>query len=185
MDATTAPLSGRVMTLANKITIVRILLIPVIIIGMLQGQMMWVYALLAFSLLTDMLDGLAARLRGERTRLGAFLDPLADKLLLTSVYMTLTYLGIVETWIFVVIFSRDLLIVLGWAVIFILTGSSSIQPRPLGKSTTAVQGVTALACMIAIPEPVKTALLAATVAFTIASAVDYVRIGEKRLGGWA
>ena len=173
-----------VMTLANKITIVRIVLIPAVVIGLLYSRSAWVLVLLGFSMLTDLFDGLAARLRGEQTRLGAFLDPLADKLLLISVFMTLTILGRLETWIFVVLFSRDLLIVIGWVVIYILTGSSAIAPRWLGKSTTAVQMTTAVAFAAGVPDPWRSWLLWATVAFTVVSMLDYVRIGEKRLGAW-
>jgi len=126
------------LTLANQITILRIFFIPVIVICLLEGYQTAVIILLSLSILTDLLDGLAARLRGERTRLGAFLDPLADKLLLSAVFLTLTYLGLLEIWIFVVIFSRDLLIVLGWGIIYILTGSSTITPPRTGKSNGGV-----------------------------------------------
>ena len=150
-ETETSGSTKKVMTLANKITILRMLLIPVIVIGLLEGHTTWVYILLAFSMLTDLLDGIVARRRGERTRLGAFLDPMADKILLTAVFLTLTFLKRIDMWVFVVFFSRDLMIVLGWAVIFILSGSSTIQPRPLGKSTTAVQMSTALAVMLPFP----------------------------------
>lgn len=173
-----------VMTLANKITILRMLLIPVIVIGLLEAHTRWVYLLLAISMATDLLDGLVARRRGERTRLGAFLDPMADKLLLTAVYLTLTFLKRLDMWVFVVIFSRDLMIVLGWTVIFILTGSSTVQPRPLGKSTTAAQMLTALAVMLPMPGPVISGMLWLTIALTISSAIDYLRVGERRLGEW-
>jgi cardiolipin synthase len=130
------------------------------------------------------LDGLAARMRGERTRLGAFLDPMADKLLLGAVFTTLAYLHQVPMWIFVVIFSRDLLIVLGWSVIYILTGAAAIEPRPLGKTTTGVQMATAFACIINLPQPIPGALLWVTLLVTVASAIDYVIVGEKKLGAW-
>jgi cardiolipin synthase len=173
----------KVMTLANKITILRILLIPAIVIGLLLDRKPWMYILLGFSMLTDLLDGLAARSRKERTRLGAFLDPLADKLLLSSVYLTLTYLHIIHPWIFVLVFSRDLLIVLGWTVIYILTGSSKIQPQILGKITTALQMATALSYIIPSLAGLQIPLLWSSVAATIVSAVDYVIIGQKRLAG--
>lgn len=172
------------MTLANKITVGRILLVPPIVIGLLEHKTVWVYALLGICIITDFLDGLAARQRGERTRLGAFLDPMADKLLLGAVYTTLAYQHIVPMWIFVVIFSRDLLIVLGWSVIYILTGSSTIEPRILGKSTTAIQMVTAFVCITQISQPIPGALLWLTLVATIASAIDYVVTGEKKLGAW-
>src|SRR5687768_10261011 len=102
------------MTLANKITLVRIVLIPVIIIGLLQGTPFWPDVFFILSVVTDVLDGFVARRRGERTVLGSFLDPVADKLLLVSVYLTLAHLRQLPLWAFVVVFSRDLLIFLGW-----------------------------------------------------------------------
>jgi cardiolipin synthase len=172
------------MTLANKITVGRILLVPPIVIGLLEHMTLWVYVLLGICMATDFLDGLAARRRGERTRLGAFLDPKPDKLLLGAVFTTLAYQNQVPMWIFVVIFSRDLLIVLGWSVIYILTGTATIEPRMLGKLTTAVQMVTAFACITKLPQPVPGALLWLTLIVTVASAIDYVIVGEKKLGAW-
>lgn len=179
------PSKSKVLTLANQITILRILLIPVVVIGMLERMPGWAYGILIFSMLTDFLDGVAARQRGERTRLGAFLDPMADKLLLTSVFITLTFLRQIPTWVFVVVFARDMLIVLGWSVIYILTGSSDIKPRPLGKATTVAQMSTALACMIALPIGITNWFIWITMALTIGSAFDYVYVGQKRLGEWA
>lgn len=172
------------MTLANKITIFRIVMIPAIVIGLLMEHNVWVYILLGFSMLTDLLDGLAARYRKERTRLGAFLDPMADKLLLSSVYLTLTYLQLIHPWVFVLVFSRDLLIVLGWTVIYILTGSSKIQPQILGKVTTALQMLTALSFIIPLLYGLQQPLLWISALATVVSAVDYVLIGQKRLAGW-
>jgi cardiolipin synthase (CMP-forming) len=174
----------KVMTLANKITISRMLLIPIIVIGLLEGHTTWVYILLAISMLTDLFDGLVARRRGERTQLGAFLDPMADKLLLTAMYLTLTYLGRIDMWVFVVVFSRDLMIVLGFAVIYILTGSTAVTPRPLGKTATAAQMCTALAVLLPFPPVVSVIMMWTTITLTIASLVDYLRVGERRLGEW-
>ncbi len=172
------------MTLANIITVGRRLWVPPIVIGVLEHRSVWVYVLLGICMITDFLDGLAARQRGERTRLGAFLDPMADKLLLGAVYTTLAYQNVVPMWIFVVIFSRDLLIVLGWSVIYILTGAATIEPRMLGKITTAIQMATAFVCITKIQQPIPGALLWLTLAATAASAIDYVIVGEKKLGSW-
>jgi cardiolipin synthase (CMP-forming) len=172
------------MTLANQITIGRIVFIPVIVILLIKQQMRWAFVLLTISVLSDLADGLAARLRGEQTQLGAFLDPLADKFLLTSVYLTLTAMRVIDVWVFVVIFSRDLLIVLGWCVIYILTGSSKIVPRPLGKVTTAVQMAAAMAIVLPAPHFVGSMLIWALVLFSVLSVGDYIWIGEKRLGQW-
>jgi cardiolipin synthase len=110
---------------------------------------------------------------------------MADKLLLTAVYVTLAYRGFLPAWVFVVIFSRDLLIVLGWAVIYILTGSSKVAPRTLGKVTTGIQMATVVGfLMLPDASPLRSMLLWSTVFATAASAIDYVYIGEKRLGDW-
>jgi cardiolipin synthase (CMP-forming) len=172
-------------TLANKITVLRLVLTPVTVICLLIGAMPWFYGLFVFSAFTDLLDGLAARLRGERTLIGAFLDPIADKLFLFSVYLAMTFMRIIDVWLFVVVFSRDLIIVLGWAVIYILTRSASIQPRLLGKITTFIQ----MACVPlftwpGLPESVRQGCIWTIVVLTAASVVDYVLVGEKKLGSW-
>jgi len=169
------------MTLANKITILRVLLIPVIIVGLLTSTSYWPLAIFIFSMITDVLDGLAARMKGERTQLGTFLDPLADKLLLTAVYLTLTYLHRIPLWVFVVVFSRDLLIVLGWSIIYILMSSSTIIPRTLGKVTTFVQMLAVLCFLFPTPRPVHDPIFWIMIALTVLSAIDYVMIGAQRL----
>jgi cardiolipin synthase len=172
------------MTLANQITILRIVLIPVIVICLIANYLWAVVIFLGFSLLTDLLDGIVARRRGEQTQLGAFLDPMADKLLLTSVFLTLTCIKEIPIWVFVVVFSRDLLIVLGWAVIYILTSSPKITPRPMGKIATAVQMSLAMGVILHVPEIFQHILVWSTVAVTAVSAIDYIIVGEKRLGEW-
>jgi len=174
----------KIMTLANKITLFRILLIPAIVIFLIEDRLTLATALLVFSILTDLLDGLAARWLKEQTRLGAFLDPLADKLLLISIFLALTYLGRLEVWVFVVVFSRDLLIVIGWAVIYILTGSNQIRPRMLGKVTTALQMVAATLLITPAPPALKNACILIAVVFTCVSALDYIVVTERRLGEW-
>jgi cardiolipin synthase (CMP-forming) len=160
-------------------------MVPVIVIGLLEGATSWVYALLALCMISDFLDGMLARSRGERTKLGAFLDPMADKLLLISVFMTLAFLRHVPMWIFVVILSRDVFIIIGWSVIYILTGSNVVEPRPLGKITTAIQMVAALACILPLSfYTITRPMLLTAVIFTVASTIDYIIIGEKKLGAW-
>jgi cardiolipin synthase len=174
--------SKPIFTLANKITLARVLAVPFIVIALIENYP-WTGTLLLITFLSDFFDGVAARVRGERTLLGAFLDPMADKLLLTAVFMILAYRGIIPAWAFVVIFSRDLLIVLGWFVIYILTSSHAIMPRSLGKLSTAAQMTAACAYVMNIPAEPARWLMWAAVACTIASVIDYVIIGERRLGG--
>ncbi|HBU68982.1 MAG TPA: CDP-diacylglycerol--glycerol-3-phosphate 3-phosphatidyltransferase [Elusimicrobia bacterium] len=169
------------MTLANKITLVRIFLIPVFIVLLLQGLAPWPAIIFTFTILSDALDGFVARYKKQKTQLGSFLDPLADKLLMLSSYLTLAFLGKLSLWIFVVILSRDIIIVLGWTVIYILKGSTEIKPRVLSKITTVFQMFTVWIIILGIPQSVTEPLLLATVGFTVISGLDYFISGSKRL----
>jgi len=169
------------MTLANKITLVRLVLIPVIVIGLLMGAPLWPTLLFILSALTDVLDGLVARRLGQKTVLGSYLDPLADKLFLVFVYFTLAYLGKTPVWVFVVIFARDLLIFLGWNIIYILTQNSTPAPRWLGKASTLLQMSTVVVLLAEPLAPLRPYFVGAMIAVTVASMIDYVWVGAKRL----
>ncbi len=174
------------MTWANRITLLRILLIPVFVVLFLEQKddpflkklTLAVYSLAIF---TDILDGLVARIRKERTPLGSFLDPLADKLLSTTTFILLTYRGDIELWVFVVVFSRDLIIVLGWTIVYILTSSSKIEPRASGKITTLIQMASCIALLFPVPMPIATWLVRAMIVATVFSAVDYILVGSRNL----
>ncbi len=174
------------MTLANRITLLRIGLIPVFAILFLERRdnpllSNWMLGVYAFAIFTDLLDGLAARIRMERTPLGTFLDPLADKLLATVSFVLLTYRGDIPLWVFVVVFSRDLIIVLGWTIVYILTSSSKIEPRPLGKATTFLQMSSCIALLFPVPVAMAYWIVRVMALVTILSAIDYMWIGSKRL----
>jgi cardiolipin synthase len=170
------------MTLASKITVLRILAIPFFVLAVMEGHLLLSQLIFSLSVFSDALDGGIARIRGERTPLGAFLDPVADKLLLVVTYITFSYLGWIPLWVFVAVISRDLLIILGWTVVYILTGNKKIEPRPLGKATTALQMGVAIARLFSIGSPYYSWLLYAMISATLLSAADYVWIGNKRLG---
>src|SRR5690242_7000717 len=172
----------RTMTLASKITVLRIMAIPFFAIALLGHHLLISQILFCLSVFSDALDGTIARLRGERTPLGAFLDPLADKLLLVVSYIIFSYLNWIPLWVFVAVVSRDLIIILGWTVVYILTGNSKIQPRPLGKITTVLQMAVAVAALFSLNDSLFHTLLYAMIAATALSAGDYVWIGNKRLG---
>ena len=170
------------MTLANKITVLRIIAIPLFIIALVEGSMTWARIIFLLSVFSDALDGTIARLRKERTPLGTFLDPLADKLLLFSTFVVYTYLSWIPVWVFIIVVSRDLIIILGWTIVYILTGNSKIEPRMLGKITTALQMGVILTKLVVVPPVFYHGLLHTMIAVTILSAIDYVWIGNKRLG---
>lgn len=169
------------MTLANKITVLRILAIPLFVITLLNNHPFWPQIIFIVSVASDALDGAIARMRGERTALGSFLDPLADKLLLVVSYMLMTHLGWIPLWVFIVVFSRDLLTVLGWIVTYILTGNSSITPRPLGKATTVFQMAVVLAYLFHFPAGFCKGLALTMIAIAVASLFDYIWVGNRRL----
>lgn len=173
--------------LANWLTILRILLIPVFASLLVYRQTTAALVVFCLASVTDLLDGYIARARGSQTRLGAFLDPLADKLLLTTAFVILTYLypRLLPFWITVTVLSRDLLLILGTALIHIAGGRVHPTPTALGKASTALQMVTILAVLLVLAYQVdpriKSALVWITAGFTVASGIQYLYQGTKLL----
>ena len=172
------------LTLANQLTVLRMLLIPAIVLALVYGEFGWALTLFALAGLTDALDGLAARKTNQKTSLGAWLDPAADKLLLvtTFVVLTLPNLGLpnrLPLWLTVLVISRDVAIVLTVAVVNLAIGPRTFRPSPLGKAATAlflVTGVTVLFFnYLGRPSPLIDVLAGACGLITVASSVDYVR----------
>ena len=142
-----------VLTPANQLTLLRMLLIPAFVILIVYGEMGW--ALLAFLVagITDALDGLIARWTGQKTTLGAWLDPTADKLLLVSTFIVLTLPGIglvsrIPLWLTVCLISRDLTIVVTVIIVNLAIGRRTFRPSIFGKIATATYIVTAVAAML-------------------------------------
>ena len=173
------------MNLANSLTIFRILMAPVISILMVYKY--WRLGLAVFVLagITDALDGFVARSRAQGTDLGKILDPLADKLLLFATFMTLVYLHQIPQWLFIIAVSRDLIVVGGFLVIYIVKGKATVSVSWIGKCTTGLQMLTVLATIIArvaggagsyVP-----GLIYLTAAVTIVSGLDYLRRGTMVL----
>jgi cardiolipin synthase (CMP-forming) len=173
---------SQTMTLANKITVLRIIAVPLFVIALIEHHLRLAQWIFMLSIATDAMDGAIARIRGERTPLGTFLDPLADKMLLGFAFIAFTYLRLIPIWVFITVLSRDLILVLGWTVIYILTGNSKIQPRPLGKATTVLQMGVILTRLFQMPEVLYHWTLHVMIAVTIISACDYIWMGNQRLG---
>lgn len=117
----------------------RIILVPVVVIFLIQnsyGKALFIFALAG---LTDALDGALARFLSCQTVLGAYLDPIADKLLLTASFVTLSVLGILPGWLTVIVISRDFIILLGIAILSMVSVPYVIKPAFVGKVTTALQ----------------------------------------------
>ena len=172
-----------VFTLANQLTILRMLLIPAFVILTLYGEFGWALTVFMVAGLTDMLDGLAARAAGQKSTLGAWLDPAADKLLLVSTFtvLTLPNIGLVNRlplWLTVLVISRDVGIVLTVAIVNLAVGPRTFKPSPLGKAATAVFIVACVVVMLFNYLGYRSrwvdAAIYLTLMITVASGVDYV-----------
>jgi cardiolipin synthase (CMP-forming) len=173
------------MGLANWLTVLRILLIPVFVTLLVYRHATEAFFVFGLASLTDLLDGYIARHRGDLTRLGAILDPVADKLLLTSAFVTLTYLKVIPFWITAVVVSRDLILTTGVLVIHVAGGTVHPRPSMLGKLSTVFQMATVLAAMLsfyfhALPALPKL-LHWVTAAFTVSSGLQYLAQGLKQI----
>jgi len=127
------------MNLPNALTVIRILLIPLFLYKALTGDIRFAALVYVAAAMTDGLDGFIARFWNQQTRLGIFLDPLADKLLIATAYVTLAILGIAPLWLTLAVLSRDIIIALGSLVIYFMEGHLEIYARPIGKVTTFFQ----------------------------------------------
>ena len=132
------------MNVANLLTGCRILLIPFFIGLLIYEEHLWAASVFCLAGITDVLDGIAARRSSHKSRLGSFLDPVADKLLAVSSFVTLSIHGPIPVWLVLIVISRDIMISLGSLIIYLSEGSLEIVPSPLGKLTTFLQFTTIL-----------------------------------------
>lgn len=171
----------KIINLPNLLTLLRILITPLFVIFMIKGH--YRPALLVFFLagISDGLDGFFARCFNQKTTLGAHLDPIADKLLLISTFVTLAIRQIIPSWLAVVVISRDILIFMGIAILRFFNVAFTIKPSTISKCTTAVQLATAFLVLLAFEatmvQPVLTPLFWLTTVLTTASGLHYVYLG--------
>ena len=131
------------LTIANQLTILRLVLVPAFVLLMVYDRLGQALLIFLVAGITDGLDGLAARLTGQRTSIGAWLDPMADKLLLVTTFIVLTLPSLPLTnhlpvWLTVLVISRDVVIVAFVAIVNLAAGPRTFTPSLLGKSATAV-----------------------------------------------
>ncbi len=141
------------LTPANQLTLLRMLLIPAFVILVVYGELGWALTVFAVAGVTDGLDGLIARRSGQKTSLGAWLDPMADKLLLVTTFVVLTWPGLglanrLPLWLTVLVISRDVVIVLTVAIVNLAIGRRTFRPSTFGKMATAVYILTAVVAMV-------------------------------------
>jgi cardiolipin synthase len=129
-----------VLTVPNLLTLLRIVAIPAFLILLEDFRYREALALFVAAGVTDALDGAIARLTHTKTTLGAFLDPAADKALLVSAFIALGFMHVVPRWLVVLVISRDVVIVLGYFLLFVMTGQRmEVVPSASGKASTALQ----------------------------------------------
>jgi len=137
------------MNIPNSLTLLRIVLVPVIVILLIDGNHVGAMIVFIVAGVTDGLDGFLARILKQKTVLGAYLDPLADKALLVSSFITLSVLGIIPGWLAVIVISRDMVILLGILLLFMMSISFDVKPAFISKVTTLFQILTVLLVLMA------------------------------------
>ena len=170
----------------NLLTIARICLAPFLVAAVLERRFELGFALFLIAGATDALDGSLARILKQRTILGQYLDPVADKVLLSTLFLVLTHLNLIATSITVLVFGRDLAILVIAAILYAAVGRREFKPSVFGKANTLAQ-VTAVAAVLLKQfdqDPwvlgLRAVALFATVVFTIASGLHYAWLVTRR-----
>jgi len=170
-------------TIPNLISVLRMGLVPLFIIAVLEGQSLRALVLFLLAGLTDALDGFIARFANQQSLLGAYLDPIADKILLTSAYIALTIPSLnhgvqIPVWITVLVIARDLLMVVVALILYLAVGLRSFPPSILSKINTATQVAAVLVVLLSalLPdlESIATTLLYLVAVLTVSSGLHYV-----------
>lgn len=135
------------MTIPNIITMIRILLTPIFVIYLINDQLITGLVILVICGISDGLDGFIARVFKQKSRLGSYLDPLADKIILVSAFVTLGIRGFLPSWLTVAVISRDVLILIGVVTLYLTNVDFNIKPVISSKITTCFQFLTVIAVL--------------------------------------
>ncbi|MGH9727100.1 MAG: CDP-alcohol phosphatidyltransferase family protein [Candidatus Acidiferrales bacterium] len=176
----------RIFTVPNQLTFLRLGFLPFFIIAIRYGRYDWALALLIVAGLSDGLDGLLARKLNQKTQLGSFLDPIADKLLLSSSYLMLALKGKIAWWLAILVLGRDVLLVIACAVILLVVGYMTFPPSIFGKLNTTFQVLLVFVVILSelVQNPAlqvsRVLLIYLVAAFTIFSGFHYsVTVARK------
>ncbi len=175
----------------NQLTFLRLCLVPFLLLAVLESHWIAAFTLLVIAGISDGLDGLLARVLKQRTTLGMYLDPVADKLLLSSLFLTLTHVGLVSRRVTLLVFARDFGILVIGALLFATVGLRNFRPSVFGKANTLVQIIAVIAVLLAQIAPWMPVLwlrhwaLAGTAALACVSGFDYALKMARRLNGAA
>jgi len=178
---------SQVFTAPNQLTLLRMIFVPFIVIELVEGRYFWALVLFVVAGFSDGLDGLLARKLHQQTLLGQYLDPIADKLLLSTMFLVLSILHKIPWKFTVLVFSRDISILAASAVLFAIAGLRDFRPSLFGKANTFSQIAAVFFVLLSSIRPTRwilitrTVFLRATFAFTIISALHYVFLVQQRL----
>jgi cardiolipin synthase len=192
---------NRFRTAPNLLTLLRICLAPFLVAAILQNHFALSFGLFVAAGLTDALDGLLARALKQRTMLGAYLDPVADKLLLSTLFLVLLHEGLMPVTVTVLVFGRDVGILVVAAILYAAAGRREFSPSIFGKGNTLAQ-VSAVAAVLLQQALLQNMLwqqpaavrgvaifrlvaIDATIALTIASGLHYAWVAARRVGAQA
>jgi cardiolipin synthase len=178
---------SQILTAPNQLTLLRMVFVPFIVIHLVEGRYLWALAVFVIAGFSDGLDGLLARKLHQQTLLGQYLDPIADKLLLSSMFLVLSILHKIPWKFTVLVFSRDTSILAASAVLFAIAGLRNFRPSIFGKANTFSQIAAVFFVLLFEIHPsrwvgiARTVFLRATFIFTIVSALHYVILVQQRL----
>ncbi|MBV8207892.1 MAG: CDP-alcohol phosphatidyltransferase family protein [Acidobacteria bacterium] len=179
----------------NQLTLLRLATIPFIVIAVLDAHWAWALTLFLLAGISDGLDGLLARLLKQRTMLGAYLDPIADKLLLSTLFLELAFVGLIPWRVTVLVFSRDVIILVVCAALYTAANFRDFTPTIFGKMNTFAQVATVFVILLrqVWPTTITSAAvwlgIRATVILTVISGLHYtlrlgwqLRAGDRKTG---
>jgi cardiolipin synthase len=178
---------SQLLTAPNQLTLLRMMFLPFIVINLVGSHYSWALVLFVLAGLSDGLDGLLARTLKQQTTLGQYLDPIADKLLLSTMFLVLSILHKIPWKFTVLVFSRDISILCASAVLYAIAGLRDFRPSIFGKANTFAQVAAVFFVLLFEVDPSRWVWLArltfvrATFAFTIISGLHYVLFVGKRL----
>jgi cardiolipin synthase len=184
-------MKGRIWTVPNQITLLRLGFLPFFLILISYEQYKWALLVQVLAGLSDGIDGLLARSLNQRSSLGAYLDPIADKLLLSSSFVILAFEHKLAWWLTILVLSRDVLILIVAAVIILIAGYRPFPPSVLGKMTTAFQIVLVFAIVLSAAFPglnlaaLNRGLLYLVTGLTVVSGFQYCITIARRLSSSA
>ncbi len=177
--------AGIPLNIPNSLTILRILLIPVIVGFLVYGHYDYALITLIVAMITDALDGTIARLANQKTQFGAYLDPLADKLLLMTTFITFSLLSLVPVWSVIVVVSRDAILLTGTLLSHVTDTKIDASPSVLGKATTLFQSAYIILVLIfssgQFDPELLTPLLYTMCILTVASGLHYIMRGVSKM----